>query len=231
MSEKVRPTLLLHSCCGPCSTACIERLLDDYDITVFFYNPNMSDFEEYQRRTRAQRIVIERFNEIIGEGRNIKYIECPYEPEEFYHAVDGYEDEPEGGKRCTKCFGIRLGETARRAKQYEFDYFATTLTVSPHKNSKLISEIGNALGSKIGVKYLDENFKKKDGFKRSIELSKEFGLYRQDYCGCKFSIWWNSQEERIEAARIADEKAKQRALEKAMKKANANVKEDAVIAS
>ena len=217
MSEKVRPTLLLHSCCGPCSTACIERLLDDYEITVFFYNPNMSDLEEYQRRTKAQRTVIERFNEIIGEGREIKYIESPYEPEEFYEAVKGYEDEPEGGKRCTKCFGVRLGETAKVAKQYGYEYFTTTLTVSPHKNFKLISEIGNAVSEKIGVTYLDENFKKKDGFKRSIELSKKFGLYRQDYCGCEYSIWWNSQEERIEAGRIADEKAKKRALEKANK--------------
>lgn len=217
MDAKIKPTVLLHSCCGPCSTACIERLLDDYDITVFFYNPNISDFAEYQRRTDAQRKVIEQFNDIIGEDREIKYIESLYEPDEFYKKIKGYEDEAEGGKRCTKCFELRLGETAFKAKEYGYDYFATTLTVSPHKNFKLISEIGNALGNKLGVKYLDENFKKKDGFKRSIELSKDFELYRQDYCGCKYSIWWNSQEERLEAAKIAKEKAKQRALEKANK--------------
>lgn len=222
MSENVKPSLLLHSCCGPCSTAVIERLLDRFELTVFFYNPNMSDIEEYERRTRAQRIVIERFNQIIGEGRKIKYIESPYEPEEFYKVVSGYENEPEGGKRCTKCFGIRLGETAKLAEKEGYDYFATTLTVSPHKDSKLISQIGNGLEEKYNIKYLDENFKKKDGFKRSIELSKEFGLYRQDYCGCKYSIWWDSEEERIEAARIADEKAKKRALEKAQRQAEKN---------
>ena len=219
MSENVKPSLLLHSCCGPCSTACIERLLDSYEITVFFYNPNISDLEEYERRTKAQRTVIDRFNQMIGEGREIKYIESPYEPEEFMNVAKGYEDEPEGGKRCGKCFGLRLGETAKLADEKGYDYFTTTLTVSPHKDSKLISQIGNALGEKYNTEYLDENFKKKDGFKRSIQLSKEFNLYRQDYCGCTYSIWWDSEEERIQAARLADEKAKQRALEKAQRKA------------
>ena len=196
MSESQRASLLLHSCCGPCSTAVIERLMDDYDLTVFFYNPNMSDKEEYDRRINAQRIVIKKFNDIIGQGREIKYIESPYEPEIFYKTVKGYEDEPEGGARCTKCFGLRLGETAKLAKKMNFDYFATTLTVSPHKDYKKISQIGNVWGENLGIKYLDENFKKKDGFKRSIELSKEFGLYRQKYCGCEYSIWWNDEEEK-----------------------------------
>ena len=199
MSESQRGSLLLHSCCGPCSTAVIERLMDDYDLTVFFYNPNMSDQQEYDRRTKAQRMVIERFNEIIGEGREIKYIECPYEPEVFYEAVRGLENEPEGGARCSKCFTVRLGETARVAKEMKFDYFATTLTVSPHKDYKTISAIGKSLSQAFGVEYLDENFKKKDGFKRSIELSKEFGLYRQNYCGCEYSIWWNQEAELIGA--------------------------------
>ena len=217
MSENAKPSLLLHSCCGPCSTAVIERLLDRFEITVFFYNPNMSDLEEYERRTKAQRIVIDRFNQMTDDGTEIKYIESPYQPDAFIEAAKGYEDQPEGGKRCTKCFGLRLGETAKLAKAENYEYFATTLTVSPHKNSKLISQIGNALSEQHDIKYLDENFKKKDGFKRSIELSKEFGLYRQDYCGCKYSIWWDSEEERIEAARVAEEKAKQRALEKAQR--------------
>ena len=196
MSENARASLLLHSCCGPCSTAVIERLMDRFDLTVFFYNPNMSDREEYDRRTAAQRTVIDRFNSIICDGRKINYIECDYEPEEFYKVAKGFENEPEGGARCTKCFGLRLEETAKRAKSENFEYFATTLTVSPHKNYELISKIGNALGEKYNINYLDECFRKKDGFKRSIELSKEFGLYRQKYCGCEYSIWWDQDEEK-----------------------------------
>ena len=183
------PKLLLHSCCGPCSTSVIERLMNDYEITVFFYNPNITDREEYIRRREAQLKVIESFNSMSECKNKIKYIEGRYEPEVFYKSVSGFEGEPEGGRRCGKCFDLRLEETAQQARINCFDTFTTTLTVSPHKNYEIISGIGKTMAVKYGVGYLDGNFKKKDGFKRSIELSKKFGIYRQDYCGCEFSIW------------------------------------------
>lgn len=183
------PKLLLHSCCGPCSTAVIERLMNEYEITVFFYNPNITDMEEYVRRREAQLIVIDRFNG-MNECRNkIGFMEGRYEPDVFYEKVSGLEKEPEGGKRCSVCFSARLEETALTARMNCFDTFTTTLTVSPHKDYDTISRIGNMLAVKYGIGYLDGNFKKKDGFKRSIELSKQFGIYRQNYCGCEFSVW------------------------------------------
>lgn len=187
--KKELPKMLLHSCCGPCSTAVIERLLPDFDVTVFFYNPNVDDGEEYNRRREAQLKVISWFNNKDHYKGNVKYIEGEYEPELFLEYVKGYEDEPEGGARCSKCFVLRLDKTAKLAAEEKYDYFATTLTVSPHKNFDIIGEIGQELSFKYKVNFLNGNFKRKDGFKRSIELSKEMELYRQDYCGCSFSNW------------------------------------------
>lgn len=192
MNLKVaRPKVLLHSCCGPCSTACIERLMDDYEITVFFYNPNITDEAEYQMRLAAQKTVIEKFNDRgTFMVARIGFVEGEYRTSDFFRAAKGYEEEPEGGSRCAQCFELRLAEAARVAKCSGFECFATTLTVSPHKNYRVISEIGNRIAEEYGVSFLDIDFKKKAGFQRSIELSKEFGLYRQNYCGCEFSKWF-----------------------------------------
>lgn len=187
--EKDKPRLLLHSCCGPCSTAVIERLLPDYDITVFFYNPNITDPNEYEKRLTSQLMVIDYFNKNLSPENKIDFIEGRYDPDEYFKLVSGYEEEKEGGRRCSLCFDMRLEETAIIAKEKGFDTFTTTLTVSPHKSYDIISQIGKSLSEKYKVEYLDGNFKKKDGFKRSIELSKEMNLYRQNYCGCQFSVW------------------------------------------
>lgn len=187
--EKDKPRLLLHSCCGPCSTAVIERLLPDYDITVFFYNPNITDPNEYEKRLTSQLMVIDYFNKNLSPENKIDFIEGRYDPDEYFKLVSGYEEEKEGGRRCSLCFDMRLEETAIIAKEKGFDTFTTTLTVSPHKSYDIISQIGKSLSEKYKVDYLDGNFKKKDGFKRSIELSKEMNLYRQNYCGCQFSVW------------------------------------------
>ncbi len=186
--ETVRkPSLLLHSCCGPCSTAVVERLVDEFDVTVFFYNPCITDEEEYKRRRDSQIKFIDKFNEEKIGMTKVYFKEGEYRPTEFFKAAEGLEEEPEGGARCTVCFTQRLEKTAEAARMGGFDYFATTLTVSPHKNYKLISEIGRSIALRYGLSFLDRDFKKKDGFKRSIELSKKYELYRQDYCGCEFS--------------------------------------------
>lgn len=174
-----KPKLLLHSCCAPCSTACIEKLKDYFDLTIFYYNPNIDTFEEYQKRLSEQI----KYCESLG----IKVIGEEYQKELFLSAVSGKEEEKEGGSRCGICFFLRLKETANKAKQENFEYFATTLTVSPLKNATVINEIGQEIEKKIGVKYLPTDFKKGGGYLRSIELSKENGLYRQNYCGCEFS--------------------------------------------
>ena len=191
--------LLLHSCCGPCSSACIERLLPDYDITVFYYNPCIDDRDEYEKRKANQIKLIQAINETgiyrngepvrtyNGEKPNVDFVEGDYDPERYLELVAGFEEEPEGGARCPICFRMRLTAAANYAKQHGFDAFTTTLTVSPHKNFPLISSIGEEVGRAAGIEYLLFDFKKKDGFLRSIQLSKEFGLYRQDYCGCNFS--------------------------------------------
>ena len=183
---KAKPTLLLHSCCGPCSTACIEQLMADYEVTVFFYNPNIDDPEEYERRRDAQKEYLAQLN--AGGGR-VAFLEGAYEPQVFLKKIQGLEGEPEGGKRCSVCFQLRLQKTAETAKMQGYDYFATTLTVSPHKDYDTISSIGKRLAYQYGVDFLDRNFKKKDGYKRSLELSKKHGLYRQNYCGCNYSKW------------------------------------------
>ena len=182
--------ILLHSCCGPCSTACIERLLPDYKITVFFYNPNITASEEYEKRRNAQIQFIDAFNQRLPEEDRILFVEGEYLPEDFYKVCSGYSNEPEGGERCTECFRLRMERTAQVAAETGNPIFGTTLTVSPHKNYPLISAIGTEIAALHGIEFLDVDFKKKDGFRRSIELSKEYGLYRQNYCGCEYSKWY-----------------------------------------
>lgn len=178
-----KESLLLHSCCGPCSTSVIEKLSKEFNVTVFFYNPNITDEEEYLRRKEAQLLVLKYFNDV-----NI--LDDDYQVDEYFNKVRGYENDKEGRGRCSLCFQLRLEETARRAVENGFQNFATTLTVSPHKNYSIISAIGVRIANKYGIKYYDGNFKKADGYKRSIDLSKEMKLYRQNYCGCKFSKWF-----------------------------------------
>ncbi len=183
-----KPRLLLHSCCGPCSTAVVERLSPTYRITVFFYNPNIHDAAEYEKRKAAQIDFLNQLNESgIYEDR-IEFLEGEYDPELFFEVCRGLEGEKEGGARCEKCFRLRLERTAVAARTHGFDTFATTLTVSPYKNYKTITEIGKLLSFRYGLGYLDMDFKKKDGYRRSVELSKSYGLYRQHYCGCVFSM-------------------------------------------
>lgn len=177
------PTLLLHSCCAPCSTYCVECLAPYFSITVFYYNPNISPEEEYKRRADEQREFLRKFD----APRPISFMEGEYDPERFYNAVRGLEGEREGGGRCERCFSLRLMETAARAREIGADYFSTTLTISPLKNARAINEAGEEAASLYGVEFLNSDFKKRDGFKRSVELSNAYGLYRQDYCGCVFS--------------------------------------------
>lgn len=177
------PTLLLHSCCAPCSSYCIEYLSKYFKITVFYYNPNLYPDEEYERRSGEQK-------RLISEMKTkypVDYVDEGFDSAEFYSAVKGLEKEPEGGERCRKCFELRLSRTAKKARELNCDYFATTLTISPLKNAQLLNEIGMSLSDEYGVRWLPSDFKKKEGYKRSTELSKEYGLYRQDYCGCVFS--------------------------------------------
>ena len=171
--------LLLHSCCAPCSTACIERLIGAFDITVFYYNPNIDTLEEFKLRASEQ----ERYCQSLG----IDCIVADYDKQSFLSQVKGLENEKEGGARCLKCFDLRLSKTAEKCQELGFDYFATTLTVSPLKNAKLINEIGFSLEKIVGAKYLPSDFKKQNGYLKSIQLSKENNLYRQNYCGCEFS--------------------------------------------
>ena len=185
--KAARPNLLLHSCCGPCSTAVIERLIPDYDITVFFFNPCITDEEEYNLRKENQIKFIESYNLKTEMQEKIRFVEGRYNPEEYFEKASKFADEPEGGKRCTVCFRQRIEETAKRASKEGYDLFATTLTVSPHKNYPLISKIGQEFAEKYSVEFLDMDFKKKAGFQRSVQLSKEYGLYRQNYCGCIYS--------------------------------------------
>ena len=173
-------TLLLHSCCAPCSSACLERLKDVFQITVLYYNPNIDNDEEYQKR-KAEQI---RFLQETGWAA---FIDCDHEKERFVQMAQGLENEPERGKRCYLCYGMRLDKTAQVAKEKGFDYFATTLTLSPHKNAEWLNELGFLAQEKYFIKYLPTDFKKKGGYPRSLELSKEYGLYRQDFCGCKYS--------------------------------------------
>ncbi len=183
-SLKEKKKLLLHSCCAPCSSSVITYLTKYFDITILYYNPNISPKEEYDKRKKEQ---IRLINE-IEKINNIDIIDCDYDNDIYEERIKGYENCPERGNRCTICFNLRLEKTALLAKELKYDYYCSTLTVSPYKNSKLINEIGLDLEKKYGVKWLCSDFKKEDGYKKSIELSKKYGLYRQDYCGCKYSV-------------------------------------------
>lgn len=192
--EKSRSSLLLHSCCAPCSSYVLKYLAQYFDITVFYYNINIFPADEYNKRVLEQERFVNKLNlEFDSENKNtddfvrIKLIKGSYDFEKFFELARGLEAEPEGGERCKKCFWVRLEETAEIAKSQGFDYFTTTLTTSPHKNANLINQIGQKLEEKYGVKYLYSDFKKKDGYKKSIEMSKKYNLYRQNYCGCVFS--------------------------------------------
>lgn len=178
------PTLLLHSCCAPCSSYVLESLSEYFRVTVFYYNPNIYPDEEYEKRVKEQECFIECF-----PAKNpIRFEEGKFDKERFYETARGLEDAPEGGERCFRCYELRLREAAAKAKERGMDYFTTTLSVSPRKNAAKLNEIGLSLAAEYGVRYLVSDFKKKDGYKRSILLSREYGLYRQDYCGCVFSV-------------------------------------------
>lgn len=177
------PKLLLHSCCAPCSSYVLEYLSQYFNITVLYYNPNIFPEEEYQKRMEEQQYLIDNM-----QGKHpISLISLPNSPKEFYQAIKGYEQIPEGGERCFRCFTLRLEQTAKLAKEQGFAYFTTTLSISPLKNAQKLNEIGEKLGQKYDVSYLVSDFKKKNGYKRSIELSRQYQLYRQDYCGCIYS--------------------------------------------
>ena len=184
-----KPSILLHSCCGPCSTTCLERLTERYQVTVYFYNPNITDEGEYALRRETQLKVIRCFNEDLAYDARVDFLEGPYDPERYLDLVAGLEDAPEGGARCGSCFTMRLAKTAQTAGLMGYEAFTTTLTVSPHKDSETIFAIGRRLALQYDVPFLEENFKKRNGFGRSVELSRKYGLYRQDYCGCRFSAW------------------------------------------
>ncbi len=184
MQEELRGArdkrLLLHSCCAPCSSHCLSELSPQIGVTVLYYNPNLDCAGEYEKRKREQL----RF---LRETGLADFLDCDYAPEDYLAAVRGLEEEKEGGARCAVCFRLRLDRTAREAKARGFDYFATTLTVSPLKNAKFINTIGFAVAEEVGVRYLPSDFKKRGGYLHSVRLSEEYGLYRQDYCGCAFS--------------------------------------------
>ena len=179
-------TLLLHSCCAPCSSYCLTFLHDKIKIKDFYYNPNILEKEEYEKRENELKRLIEVLKEEYKEA-DIEFVKGDFESDKFLGEVKGLESEPEGGKRCKKCFRLRLKEAAGKAKELGADYFGTTLTISPLKNAELINTIGFEIEKEIGVKYLPSDFKKNDGYKQSIELSRKYGLYRQNYCGCPYS--------------------------------------------
>lgn len=189
---EIVPTLLLHTCCAPCSSAVIERLSKYFHITVFYYNPNIEPLEEYLKRKEEQK----RFLSEVTTPYPIRFLDCDYEHEEFIQLSKGLENEKEGGPRCLKCYRLRLLKTALKAQEFHFDYFGTSLTVSPYKNAQVLNQIGEELQKKFNVKYLYSDFKKRNGYKRSIELSKDYHLYRQDYCGCSFSKAQREQEKK-----------------------------------
>ena len=177
------PKLLLHSCCAPCSSHVISVLTDYFDITILYYNPNIEPFEEYEKRKQEEI----RFIEQYPNKNKLDIIDCDYDNILFKKMSEGLEQEKEGGARCVKCYHLRLDKTASMASELNYDYFATTLTVSPLKNSEKLNTIGKFLENKYNIKYLVSDFKKKEGYKHSIELAKEYDLYRQDYCGCIYS--------------------------------------------
>lgn len=183
LDQKNVPSLLLHSCCGPCSTAVISRLTAYFNITILYYNPNIEPKEEYLKRKNEQ---IRFINEYKGVNQ-VNFLDIDYDNEAFQKMAIGYEKEPEGGVRCHLCYELRLRKTALLAKENNFAFFGTTLTVSPYKNAQVLNEIGAKLEKELNIQYLYSDFKKEDGYKKSIEYAKEYELYRQDYCGCLFS--------------------------------------------
>ena len=181
--EGKTPRLFLHACCAPCSSYVMEYLSQYFEITIFFYNPNIAPEEEYAHRVAEIR-------RLIGEMEfvhPVTLVEGRYDPKEFYEMAKGLEDCPEGGERCFLCYELRLREAAELAKKMQMDYFTTTLSISPLKNAEKLNEIGDALAEEYGIAYLNSDFKKKNGYKRSVELSEQYGMYRQYYCGCVFS--------------------------------------------
>jgi len=183
VQDSITPRLLLHSCCAPCSSYVLEYLSQYFHITIFYYNPNITYIEEYQKRVKEQQRLIS----LLPVKNPVQFRQGTYEPKRFFEMAKGLESCPEGGKRCFLCYEMRLLETAKLAKEEGFDYFATTLSVSPYKNAAKLNEIGERLSQKYDIPFLAADFKKKNGYKRSIELSKEYELYRQNYCGCVYS--------------------------------------------
>ncbi len=177
MMDKKR--LLLHTCCGPCSTHCVKELIEDYEVVMYWYNPNIHPYGEYDARLEA--------GEEVAKQLGVELIEGAYDAERWLKMVEGFENQPEGGKRCYICFAERLKRTAEYAKENGFDVFTTTMTISPHKDADVINRIGKYHSEKIGIEWLESNFKKKDGFKKSGEMSRKMGLYRQESCGCIYS--------------------------------------------
>lgn len=181
--DNIYPSLLLHSCCAPCSSYVLEYLSEYFNITIFYYNPNISPEEEFFKRVNEQKRLIKE----MPLKHEVQFIEGTYEPSRFFDLAKGLEDIPEGGERCFKCYRLRLEKTAKLAKENSFDYFTTTLSISPHKNAQVLNEIGAELSKKYGIDYLFSDFKKRNGYKRSCELSEIYSLYRQNYCGCVYS--------------------------------------------
>lgn len=177
------PKLLLHACCAPCSSAVLEYLSRYFAITLLYYNPNIAPYEEYEKREGELKRLISQMEFV----HPVELLPCDYDGEAFVEAAHGLEGEPEGGKRCEACFRLRLRYAAQEAARLHFDYYTTTLSISPLKNAALLNKLGEEIGAKFGIAHLPSDFKKKDGYKRSVELSKEYSLYRQDYCGCVFS--------------------------------------------
>lgn len=177
------PTLLLHSCCAPCSSYCLSYLSNYFKITVFYYNPNISEVEEYQKRVEEQKRLIEE----MPVKYPVTFLEGTYEPQRFFQMAKDLEKIPEGGERCTKCYRLRLEEAGKVAKELQMDYFTTTLSISPLKDAQRLNTIGKEVSDQVGVAYLFSDFKKKEGYKKSIALSQTYRLYRQDYCGCVYS--------------------------------------------
>ena len=182
-NKNVIPKLLLHSCCGPCSSQVITCLTKYFDITILYYNPNISPVEEYEKRKEEQIRLINSIDHI----NKLDIIDCDYDNDLYENVIKGLENEVEGGRRCSKCFYLRLEKTVDLAKKNNYDFFSTTLSISPHKNSYVINSIGESLEKEYNIKWLYSDFKKKEGYKKSIELSKKYDLYRQDYCGCIYS--------------------------------------------
>lgn len=194
------PRLLLHSCCGPCSTYVLEYLSNYFEISLLYYNPNIYPKGEFFFREQEQEGLIKK----VKTKYPIHFLKAEYIPEDYYKLVRGYEKDREGGNRCHICFDMRLRKTASIAKEKEFDYFTTTLSISPHKDSQVLNQIGKELEEEFGVKYLCSDFKKRNGFKRSVELTREYDMYRQDYCGCVFS-YMETKERQEKSSRGKEE--------------------------